>query len=118
MYKITIPDGTVLNREYLDFIRVHKNGCYVITTRNKAEGVCINGTPYLYKDGTILQEIDRGEYIDKLISKNKELESHLAETDEVAIELYEASLAQEAINAEQDEAIIEIYEAMEVMSNG
>ena len=106
MYKIIFPDGTILNRENPDFIRVHKNGCYIITTRNKAEGICINGTPYLFKDGTILQEVDRGEYIDKLISKNKELESHLAETDEVAIELYEASLAQEAINAEQDELLL------------
>ena len=42
------------------------------------------------------------------------LEEQLAETDEVAIDLYEANLAQEAINAEQDEAIIEIYEMMGV----
>jgi len=42
----------------------------------------------------------------------------LAETDEIAIELYEAGLAQEAINAEQDEAIIEIYETMEALTNG
>lgn len=46
------------------------------------------------------------------------LEEQLAETDEVAIELYEASLAQEAVNAEQDEAIIEIYETMEGLLNG
>lgn len=53
-----------------------------------------------------------------LEAENRDLKEHLAETDEVAIELYEAALAQEAINAEQDEAIIEIYETMEVMSNG
>lgn len=53
-----------------------------------------------------------------LEAENAELKEHLAETDEVAIELYEASLAQEAINAEQDEAIIEIYETMEAMNNG
>lgn len=52
-----------------------------------------------------------------LETENKELAEHLAETDEVAIELYEASLAQEAINAEQDEAIIEIYETMEALNN-
>lgn len=46
------------------------------------------------------------------------LEEQLAETDEVAIQLYEASLIQETVNSEQDEAIIEIYEMMEVMSNG
>ena len=53
-----------------------------------------------------------------LEAENKTIAEHLAETDEIAIELYEASLAQEAINAEQDEAIIEIYETMEAMNNG
>lgn len=43
---------------------------------------------------------------------------NLAEADEIAINLYEASLAQEAINAEQDEAIIEIFEKMEATNNG
>lgn len=47
-----------------------------------------------------------------------ELEAQLAETDEAAIQLYEASLAQEAVNAEQDEAIIEIYETVEGLLNG
>lgn len=119
MYKITTPEGKIYNLENPNFIYVHKNGCLLIThDRKKAEGVAINGTPYLFKDGTILYEVDEGNYIDELIAENKALTSQLAETDEVAIELYEASLTQEAINAEQDEAIIEIYEAMEVMNNG
>ena len=42
------------------------------------------------------------------------LEEALAQTDETAIELYEAQAEQEAINAAQDEALIEIYELMEV----
>lgn len=46
------------------------------------------------------------------------LEEQLAEADEVAIQLYESSLNQEAVNAEQDEAIIEIYETMEGLING
>ena len=41
------------------------------------------------------------------------LEEALAQTDETAIELYEAQAEQEAINAAQDEALIEIYEMME-----
>ena len=49
---------------------------------------------------------------------DNKLAENLAEADEIAIELYEASLAQEAINAEQDEAIIEIYEMMEATNNG
>lgn len=46
------------------------------------------------------------------------LEDQLAEADEIAIDLYEASLANESINAEQDEAIIDIYEIMEGLING
>lgn len=38
------------------------------------------------------------------------LEAQLAESDEVAISLYEAQAAQEAVNAEQDDAILELYE--------
>lgn len=39
-----------------------------------------------------------------------DLEAALAQTDEAAIELYEAQAEQEEINAAQDEALIEIYE--------
>lgn len=42
------------------------------------------------------------------------LESALAQTDETAIELYEANEEQQTINAAQDEALIEIYEMLEV----
>lgn len=38
------------------------------------------------------------------------LEGALAETDEAAIELYEAMAAQEEINTAQDEALIDLYE--------
>ena len=38
------------------------------------------------------------------------LEDALAQTDEAAIELYEAQAEQEEINAAQDEALIELYE--------
>lgn len=39
-----------------------------------------------------------------------ELEAALMQTDEIAIELYEAQAVQEEINIAQDEALIEIYE--------
>lgn len=38
------------------------------------------------------------------------LEDALAQTDETAIELYEAQTAQETVNAQQDEALLELYE--------
>lgn len=39
-----------------------------------------------------------------------DLEDALALTDETAIELYEAMMAQEEINTAQDDALIELYE--------
>lgn len=54
----------------------------------------------------------------KVFNNKSEVELALAESDEIAIELYEAHLAQEAVNAEQDEAIIEIYETMGGLGNG
>lgn len=39
-----------------------------------------------------------------------ELEDALAATDETAIELYEAMMAQEEVNTAQDDALIELYE--------
>ena len=66
----------------------------------------------------MVHEIDVGKSLDELTAENEALRAQLAETEEAAIELYEASLNQEAINAEQDEAIIEIYEMMEGTING
>lgn len=118
MYKLTKPDGTAVFTEKPNFIRVHKNGCYLLTSREKAEGVAYGGTPYLFKDGAMCHEVDGGQEIENLKAENEALREQLAETDEAAIELYEASMTQEAVNAEQDEAIIEIYEAMEGIING
>lgn len=82
----------------------------------------MTGTLLVVTNKPVPQPIDQRttpEYrLSVLEAENKEMAEHLAETDEIAIDLFEASLAQEAINAEQDEAIIEIYEMMEVASNG
>lgn len=118
MYKIITPVGETMTTEKPNYIRMHSNGCFILCPREKAEGVAYGGTPYLFKDGTICYEEDGGRTIDQLTAENEELKAHLAETDEVAIDLYEAGLTQEAVNAEQDEAIIEIYEMMEGLNNG
>ena len=110
MYKIITPDGEFLT-EKPNFIRKHSNNCFILTERSKAEGVAYHGTPYMFADGAMCYEVDGGQEVDGLNEKDIELEKHLAETDEVAIQLYETSLT-------QDEAIIEIYEMMEGITNG
>lgn len=119
MFKITFKDGKTVLTEKPNFIRVHKNGkTFLICGRKEAEGIAYHGQPCLWADGTYCQEIDGGKVFTDLQAENEAINTHLAETDEIAIDLYEAGLAQETVNAEQDEAIIEIYEMMEGNING
>lgn len=62
---------------------------------------------YYYIDGEFrLADECPNEYKDRI----KSLEEALAITDETAIELYEAYVAQDEVNSAQDDAIIELYE--------
>ena len=60
MYRITTPSGASILTEKINYIRVHKNGVYLLTDVNHAEGVAYHGTPYLFKDGAICCEVDKG----------------------------------------------------------
>ena len=110
MYKITTPEGVTFTTEKPNFIRVHKNGCFILCEQKNAEGVAYGGTPYLFEDGAMVHEIDGGKSMDELAAENAAQNEQLAMVDETAIELFEANLAQEEINAAQDDALIEIYE--------
>ena len=61
MYKITTPTGESILTEKVNYIRVHKRGVYLLTDVNHAEGVAHHGTPYLFKDGAQVCEVDTGE---------------------------------------------------------
>ena len=61
MYKITTPSGASILTEKVNYIRVHKSGVYLLTDVNHAEGVAHHGTPYLFKDGAQVCEVDAGE---------------------------------------------------------
>lgn len=120
MYKITTPENISVLTENPKWIRVHDRNpnCFILCAKERAEGVAYKGNPLLFSEGATIQEIDGGDEFYALQLENETLKAQLAEAEEVAIDLYEASLIQEDINAEQDEAIIEIYEAMEVITNG
>lgn len=60
MYKIITHTGETYLTEKPNFIRKHENGCFVLTDEATAEGVAYNGTPYLFKDGVICCEVDKG----------------------------------------------------------
>lgn len=62
MYRITTPSGETFLTEKPNFIRVHKSGkTFLLTDRERAEGVAHHGTPYLWKDGASCYEVDAGE---------------------------------------------------------
>ena len=60
MYKIITHTGETHLTEKPNFIRKHENGCFVLTDEAMADGVAYNGTPYLFADGTICCEVDKG----------------------------------------------------------
>ena len=65
MYRITSPSGETYLTEKVNYIRVHKNGVYLLTDVNHAEGVAYHGTPYLFKDGAMCCEVDGGNVIEE-----------------------------------------------------
>lgn len=60
MYKIITNTGETHLTEKPTFIRKHENGCFVLTDEATAEGVAHHGTPYLFKDGAQVCEVDAG----------------------------------------------------------
>lgn len=61
MYKIQTNTGEVFVTEKPNFIRKYKNGVFILTDKDKAEGVAYHGTPFLFEEGAMCHEIDGGE---------------------------------------------------------
>ena len=127
MYRIININGTELgNTDTVNYIRIGKSGCFVPTNKKNAIGVAYKGTPYNLMGSDVIEnaetviivEIDSGTTIDNLSQSVGENSEHLAEADEMAIELYEANLALEIVCAEHDEELINIYEKLEGVING
>lgn len=111
----------------INFIkRSPDTGCFISATEDDAIGIAYKGKPYNIRDlkeiedvdSVIIQEFDSGFTVEDIKSREETIRKQLAETDEAAIELYEANMMLEQANAEQDEAIIEIYEMMGEVING
>lgn len=97
MFKLTTSSGDSKMMEKPTYIRHHKNGCYLICDRAKAEGVAYAGIPYLFADGHILSEIDGGESMDALAAllSNSNLKPAALEMRK-AIQFFIRSLTDEA----------------------
>lgn len=110
MFRIITADEISVLTEDPKWIRKHTNNCFILCKREKAEGVAYKGNPLLFSEGTRVYEFDGADEIESLRNQLSSTVGHLAEIDEVAIELYEANMLQNEIAAAQDDAIIEIYE--------
>ena len=91
MYKIKTPTGDTILTEKVNYIRVHKNGVYLLTDVNHAEGVAYHGTPYMVKDGSQVCEVDEYEVVTQEDAKNRE-----------AVEQAITDLYLDGIQAQQD----------------
>jgi hypothetical protein len=128
MFRIVTTKGKELGlTEKVNYIRINKrNGCFNSCDKKDAIGVALENTAYnlfghedIQEAETVLVvEVDGGHEVSSTKENAAELATQLAETDEAAIELYEANMILEEANAEQDEAIIEIYEMIGELTNG
>ena len=128
MFRIVTTTGKELGfTEQVRYIKINeRNGCFNACDQKDAIGVAFKSTPYnLFghsdiadAETVLVVQVDSGEEVYRTEKTVQNLTEQLAETDEAAIELYEATLALEEHRAEQDEAIIEIYELMGEHTNG
>lgn len=125
---INITTGRELGLvEKVNYIKISPTtGCFIPAKKEDAVGLAYKGRAYnldkhtdiTNADTVFISETDGGMTLYDVQTKEASLERQLAETDEAAIELYEANIALEIANAEQDEAIIEIYEMIGDNTNG
>lgn len=87
MYKITFPDGKSVLTDKPDFIRVHKENCFILCDRSKAEGIAYHGGPFLFADGTQCHEVDGGDQLLALQTENAALREQLAVVEDALCEL-------------------------------
>lgn len=123
MFHIITTNGVELGyTEQVRYIKINeRNGCFNACNKNEAIGIAFQSNPYnlfghseiAEAETVIVVEVDSGSEIYTTKDVVDKLTRQLAETDEAAIELYEANLILKEHNAEQDEAIIQLYEQME-----
>lgn len=73
MYEIRKGGGVISLAEKPNYIRLHPDGFYILCEQKEAQGVAVNGTAYLFADGAICYEVDKGADIletEKTVSDN------------------------------------------------
>ena len=95
MYKIITNTGETHLTEKPNFIRKHKNGCFVLTDEATAEGVAYNGTPYIFAEGNAVHEFDAADLVKETEEENKTLKAQVSAQSE-QMDFYEECIAEMA----------------------
>ena len=95
MYKIITNTGETHLTEKPNFIRKHKNGCFVLTDEATAEGVAYNGTPYIFAEGNAVHEFDAADLVKETEEENKTLKAQVSAQSE-QMNFYEECIAEMA----------------------
>lgn len=118
MYKVKLNDRYIGMTERPIYIRQGQNGYFIHATEREATGIVLDGTPYHLLgrkpiaglETVMLERNDTGSLLREADQSISDLRNDLASTDDTAIELYETTLALEAVRQEQDDALIALYE--------
>ena len=78
MYKIITNTGETYPAQQPNFIRKHKNGCFVLTDETTAEGVAYSGIPYIFAEGNAVHEFDAVDLVKETEEENKNLKAQIA----------------------------------------
>ena len=73
MYEIRKNGSVIALTEKPNYIRLHPDGFYILCEQKEAQGVAYHGTPYLFADGAMVCEVDKGADIletEKTVSDN------------------------------------------------
>ena len=80
MYKIVTRTGSVIT-DQIQYIRRHPNGCLVLTSEDKAEGVVSHSVPYLFEDGACVTDYDGGHGLTEQAEATASVEAAVCEQD-------------------------------------
>ena len=80
MYLIQTADKTI-KTDSIVYIKEFCEGCYMVTTRDEAEGVCYNGQNFFYRDGVSVCKVDSGSIVTNIEQDAQHMENAICEAD-------------------------------------
>lgn len=120
MYKFinTSDNTTIAYSDTVLYIRLSKNGCYVPSDKENAQGIAVNGTPYSLDgkleglDEAIVTEVDSGAELVYVFGKLSSTEDILTQTQLALCDVYEQALDADSQLTSTQLALCDVYEQL------